>query len=85
MGGRRLAILKMGQNQLDLGFLRITMGYMKTKKRKEPPRMDTHLVLRIPTRLKAAVEEAAAKDRRKLSDYVRIVLEDHLAGKKKRR
>ena len=47
--------------------------------------MNDHLVVRIPDELRASLEKAAAEDRRKLSDYVRIVLEDHLAGKKKRR
>ena len=47
--------------------------------------MDSQMVLRLPSDMRTALEKAAAEDRRKLSDYVRIVLEDHLAGKKKRR
>ena len=55
-----------------------------TKKARAKPMKD-HLVVRIPDTLRVALEKAAAADRRKLSDYVRILLEDHLAGKRKRR
>ena len=61
------------------------MEYVSPKNRSASQLMDTHLVLRLSTALKSALEKVAARDRRKLSDYVRIVLEDHLAGKKKRR
>jgi hypothetical protein len=47
--------------------------------------MESQIVVRMPIDLREALEEAAAKDRRGLSDYLRVVLEDHLAGKRKRR
>lgn len=38
---------------------------------------------RIPAKLKASLEKLAEKDRRPLSDYIRLVLEDHVARKRK--
>ena len=47
--------------------------------------MDDRIIVRLPTAMKGALEEAAEADRRKLADYVRIVLEDHLAGRGQRK
>lgn len=38
---------------------------------------------RLPVKLKAALEKLAEKDRRPLSDYIRLALEDHVARKRK--
>ena len=70
---------------LDYGFLSNTMEYMRSKKRAENQNMDTHLVVRLPAALKAALEKASTDDRRKLSDFVRLALEDHLNCLKKGR
>lgn len=55
------------------------------KEKSTRSRMDTQIMIRLRSELREGLEAAAAADRRGLSDYVRIVLEDHLAGKKKRR
>lgn len=47
--------------------------------------MKSHIVVRVPDHLRAALEEAAEEDRRKLSDYIRLALEDYLAGRPKER
>ena len=47
--------------------------------------MDDHLVVRVPATLLDGLREAAEKDRRGLSDYVRIMVEDHLENLKKKR
>ena len=47
--------------------------------------MDQHLVVRVPAALLDGLRQAAEKDRRGLSDYVRIMVEDHLADLKKKR
>ena len=39
------------------------------------------LVLRLRGETLAALKDLATKDRRTLSDYVRLVLQDHVAGK----
>lgn len=41
------------------------------------------LVVRLPLELRQALEKAATKERRSVSDYVRILLEDALKVKKK--
>jgi predicted DNA-binding protein len=41
------------------------------------------LYLRISPELKQALEVMAKKNRRQLSDYVRLLLEDHVATKEK--
>ncbi len=69
---------------LTIGILRDTMDSMKSKRRESKP-MPGHLVVRIPDALRAALEKAAAQDRRKLSDWVRITLEDALGARKRRR
>ena len=48
---------------------------------------DEFIALRISPSLKKSLEVLAEADRRSLSDYLRIVLEDHIShkGKKKRR
>lgn len=38
----------------------------------------TYLRIRIPSEMKEDLQREADRDRRTLSDYVRIVLEDHL-------
>lgn len=43
------------------------------------------LTLRMPDDLLKTLREMAEKDRRSLSDYVRIVLEDHVQAKGKKR
>ena len=47
--------------------------------------MDDRIIVRLPAAMKGALQKAAVADRRKLADYVRIVLEDHLAGRGKRK
>ena len=54
-----------------------------SEKRQE--QMASHIVVRVSDTLRAALEKAAAKDRRKLSDYIRLALEDHLARQTKGR
>lgn len=43
------------------------------------------LVLRLAVETLKALKDLATKDRRTLSDYVRLVLQDHVAGKGRRR
>jgi predicted HicB family RNase H-like nuclease len=43
------------------------------------------LVVRMPPKLKAQLEAAAAADRRTLSDFVRLRLEELVAKPKRRR
>ena len=57
----------------------------KAKRKKGEDRMHDHIVVRVPDHLRAALEKAAVKDRRKLSDYIRLALEDHLAARAKGR
>jgi predicted DNA-binding protein len=45
--------------------------------------LDVILTVRMPAKLKASLEKLAEKDRRDLSDYLRIVLEDHIARKRR--
>ena len=47
--------------------------------------MDAQLVLRLSAELKADLEWLALEDRRPTGDYVRMVLEDHVAAVKKDR
>ncbi|MBI4564660.1 MAG: hypothetical protein HY716_08230 [Planctomycetes bacterium] len=42
------------------------------------------LRVRVPSEMLEALRRLAARDRRKLSDYVRLLIEDHLAMKRKR-
>ncbi|MCH8012258.1 MAG: hypothetical protein IIA61_09990 [Candidatus Marinimicrobia bacterium] len=48
---------------------------------------DEFIALRVSPSLKKSLEALAEADRRSLSDYLHIVLEDHIShnGKKKRR
>lgn len=39
--------------------------------------------LRLPAKLKVELEKLAEKDRRTLSDYLRLALEEHVARKRK--
>jgi len=41
-----------------------------------------HLSFRVPPELKDELQQLAAADRRELSVYVRLALEDHVAAKK---
>lgn len=47
--------------------------------------METHIRVRVPADLRASLERAAETDRRKLSDWIRITLEDALGARKGRR
>ena len=40
-----------------------------------------YLHLRIPAEMKEQLQALADSDRRKMSDYIRIILEDHIAKK----
>ena len=42
-----------------------------------------YLHLRIPSEMKEELQQRADEDRRKLSDYIRIILEDHLKSRGK--
>ena len=44
---------------------------------------DTLLQIRISSKLKKALEKAAERDRRDLSEYVRLALEDAVGRKRK--
>ena len=46
---------------------------------------ETHIMVRLTGELKDALQRLADKDRRKLSDYVRVALEDHAEREKKRK
>ncbi len=61
------------------------MQSMGKRRKKEKVNMDQHLVVRVPAALLDGLRQAAEKDRRGLSDYVRIMVEDHLADLKKKR
>ena len=41
---------------------------------------DDRIIVRIPKRMRTILEELARKDRRNLSDYVRLLLENHIIG-----
>ena len=69
---------------LDIASHSGTFGRM-SRRRSGRGKLDTHLMVRLSTELREGLEAAAEEDRRGLSDYVRIVLEDHLAARKKRR
>lgn len=43
------------------------------------------MMVRLPDGLMRALEKAAAADRRRVSEYVRIVLEDHISARGKRK
>ena len=53
---------------------------MHTMKRKN---LDAQMLIRLTVELRNSLEGLAEKDRRTLSDYVRIVLGDHVKRKKK--
>ena len=69
---------------MTVGILRGTVDSMKRKTERSKPMQD-HLVVRIPDGLRAALEKAAEADRRKLSDWIRITLEDALGARRRRR
>lgn len=46
--------------------------------------MVTQLTLRLPDKLKEDLQNLADNDRRKLSDYIRIALEEHVESKKEK-
>ena len=45
-------------------------------------RRTEHVIIRVTPELKQQLEKMAGHDRRTLSDYVRIVLEDHISNEK---
>lgn len=45
---------------------------------------DARLDMRVPTPLKEALQRFADKDRRRLTDYVELVLLDHVTEREKR-
>lgn len=47
--------------------------------------LDSHLIVRVSTALKEAIEKLAAMDRRGLSDYIRLALEAHVEAKRRRK
>ena len=53
--------------------------------RRRPNPLVHRMMVRLPDGLMRALEKAAAEDRRRLSDFVRIALEDYLAARKKKR
>ena len=38
---------------------------------------DVHIMIRMPSELRKGLQASADKDRRKLADFCRLVLEDH--------
>ena len=55
---------------------------MMRPKLKKGPGEAPKLMLRLSPGLKAELERLAREDRRTLSEYVRLVLEDHVKGTK---
>ncbi|MCC6741111.1 MAG: ribbon-helix-helix protein, CopG family [Planctomycetia bacterium] len=55
---------------------------MKPKRKERPVVKSEFVILRVPPELKRALEEAAAAERRGLSDYLRLALEDLVAKRK---
>lgn len=53
------------------------------KKKGRSLRYDASLILRLGAELRREVEALARRDRRLLSDYVRLALEEHVARLKK--
>jgi uncharacterized protein (DUF1778 family) len=49
-----------------------------TRKR-PPPKLDTAILLKLSSQQKAAIEQAAARDRRSASDWMRLTLLDAAA------
>lgn len=45
--------------------------------------LDASLVIRMTGQLKKRLEELAEDDRRTVGDYIRVVLEDHVEGKRR--
>jgi len=61
---------------------------MRNKKpavKKRPVVHDMLVALRLPTGLRKALEKLAAADRRTFSNYVRILLEDHVQRQTRRK
>ncbi len=46
-----------------------------------PKKTDGQIGIRVSKALRDALERLAAKDRRSLSDYIRLVLEDHVSAR----
>lgn len=57
--------------------LSYSIGMKKLGSKGEAPR----LVVRLAAETLAALKDLATKDRRTLSDYVRLVLQDHVEAK----
>jgi mRNA-degrading endonuclease RelE of RelBE toxin-antitoxin system len=45
--------------------------------------LGANLIVRVSPALRKSLEKLAEKDRRGLSDYVRVILEDHVARKRR--
>lgn len=60
------------------------LGYSPTMKPLGGKGESPFLRVRVPSEMLEALRRLAARDRRKLSDYVRLLIEDHLAMKRKR-
>lgn len=54
---------------------------MKRTKKKGAETMESMMTIRIPADLRAELEKRAEAERRKLSDLVRLLLEDALKAK----
>jgi uncharacterized protein (DUF1778 family) len=53
--------------------------FSSMKRTKKTPALREQIVLRIDRRLRKAIEAAAEQDHRTVSDYVRIILVDHVS------
>ncbi len=43
--------------------------------------METQVVVRMPRELREALEKAASEERRPVANFIRVLLEDGLAGR----
>ena len=59
------------------------MQRMAQRKRKKIP-METQVVVRMPRELQEALARAAGEERRPVANFIRVLLEDGLAVRKKR-
>ena len=53
------------------------------QKNKIMDNLKTHVITRVTPEVKRQLEELAKRDRRTLSDYLRIMIEDHIKEQKK--
>jgi predicted DNA-binding protein len=63
----------------------MTMSYNMAMKKLDPKGESPRLILRVPPETLKALQDLAAKDRRTLSDYVRLVLQDHVQARTRER